>query len=831
MPQNFPNSPSTGTVYTINNETWTYDGSGWDRSVLSTAIPGQTGNSGKYLTTNGTTISWSTLTSSQGTTGSQGIQGVGNVGTQGTAGSQGVTGSQGATGTSVQGTTGTATQGTTGSQGITGTGVQGTSGPSSITAINNQQNTGTGYIMIPNGTTAERPVSPYYGAMRYNTTTGLAEIYTVNGWGVFGAAPPTITTVSPGTYNGEQGTTFTINGNNFTSDAVVKFIDVNNTEYTAGLVTFVNSTQLTATTPQDFTVAQEPLDVKVSQISGTVTKLDCIDCGGSPSWTTTAGQIGGTIYRNGSVSTSVAATDPDSGATISYSVYSGALPTGLALTTSTGAITGTAPNVGSDTTYNFTLRVTDNAGNTADRAFSMIILQGSPGAPTIGTATRSASQSVQVTFTAPANAGGSSITSYTVTSSPGGLTGTGSTSPITVSGLTNGTAYTFTVTATNSYGTSSASSASNLATPYTVPGAPTVGTATSTGQNTATVAFTAPASDGGNTITSYTAVASPGGATGTLSQAGSGTITVSGLTAATAYTFTVYATNTAGNGSSSAASNSITTSPLSAPPTVEYLVLAGGGGGGTNHAGGGGAGGYYNSTLSVSESTSYTVTVGGSGAGGAGGSGNRGTSGSASQFASISTTGGGGGGGRGGGPGIAGGSGGGGGGGSGDEGYGGTTDASQGYRGGQAVDLYGAGGGGAGGQGGDRSGSSGGAGGSAAYSGITGTSTAYGGGGGGGGYTSGTATAGGSGIGGNGGDGNSGTPGSSAPSANTGSGGGGGGPAWGAGGNGSSGIVIIAYSTAYRPLTSISGGLSYDQPTRSGYRVYRFTGGTGPISW
>jgi hypothetical protein len=32
-------------------------------------------------------------------------------------------------------------------------------------------------------------------------------------------------------------------------------------------------------------------------------------------------------------------------------------------------------------------------------------------------------------------------------------------------------------------------------------------------------------------------------------------------------------------------------------------------------------------------------------------------------------------------------------------------------------------------------------------------------------------------------------------------------------------------------LSSISGGLSYDQPSRSGYRVYRFTAGTGNISW
>jgi hypothetical protein len=214
--------------------------------------------------------------------------------------------------------------------------------------------------------------------MRYNTTTGFAEVYTSGGWTVMGAAPPTITTVTPATYNGEGGTTFTINGNGFTSDATVKFIDSSNTEFTAGLVSYINSTQLTATTPQDFTVAQGPLDVKVAQISGTVTKLDCVSTGGSPSWTTTAGQIGGTIYSNNAVSASVVATDPDSGATISYSVYSGALPTGLSLNTSTGAITGTAPSPGSDTTYNFTIRVTDNAGNTADRAFSMVVIVPAP---------------------------------------------------------------------------------------------------------------------------------------------------------------------------------------------------------------------------------------------------------------------------------------------------------------------------------------------------------------------------------------------------------------------------------------------------------------------
>jgi len=87
-----------------------------------------------------------------------------------------------------------------------------------------------------------------------------------------------------------------------------------------------------------------------------------------------------------------------------------------------------------------------------------------PNAPTIGTATAGAG-AASVTFTAPSNVGGSAITSYTVISSPGSILGTGSSSPITVSGLTNGTAYTFTVVATNAYGSGPASAASNSVTP------------------------------------------------------------------------------------------------------------------------------------------------------------------------------------------------------------------------------------------------------------------------------------------------------------------------------------------------------------------------------
>jgi hypothetical protein len=48
--------------------------------------------------------------------------------------------------------------------------------------------------------------------------------------------------------------------------------------------------------------------------------------------------------------------------------------------------------------------------------------------------------------------------------------------------------------------------------------------------------------------------------------------------------------------------------------------------------------------------------------------------------------------------------------------------------------------------------------------------------------------------------------------------------------NGGSGVVIIAYPDTFPALSSIAGGLTYTQPTRSGYRVYRFTAGTGTVT-
>jgi uncharacterized delta-60 repeat protein len=124
-----------------------------------------------------------------------------------------------------------------------------------------------------------------------------------------------------------------------------------------------------------------------------------------------------------------------------------------------------------------------------------------------------------------------------------------------VTGLANGTAYTFTVTATNSIGTSTSSDASDSVTTPTAPGVPTDVSATPS-DTSAVVSWTAPSSYGGSPITLYTVTSEPGGLT--ASTAGT-SATVTGLTQITAYTFTVTATNAAGTSASSAPSSSVTT--------------------------------------------------------------------------------------------------------------------------------------------------------------------------------------------------------------------------------------------------------------------------------
>ena len=146
--------------------------------------------------------------------------------------------------------------------------------------------------------------------------------------------------------------------------------------------------------------------------------------------------------------------------------------------------------------------------------------------------------------------------SYTVTSSPGSYTATGSTSPISITGLQSNTSYTYTVTATNNYGTSSASSASTGVTATTVPQAPTIGTATE-GDASATLEFTA-GGTGGSSITNYKYSTDNSTYTAFSPAQTSSPLSISGLTNGTSYSFYLKAVNTNGDSIASSASNSVT---------------------------------------------------------------------------------------------------------------------------------------------------------------------------------------------------------------------------------------------------------------------------------
>ena len=195
-----------------------------------------------------------------------------------------------------------------------------------------------------------------------------------------------------------------------------------------------------------------------------------------------------------------------------------------------------------------------------------------PNVPSISTVVAG---DAKVTVTVAAATTGATPESYAVTASPavtgGACTVTGESGSCDVTGLSNGTAYTFTATATNGTGTSAASAPSAPVTPVTVPGAPTIGAVAAAGSTSAKVTFTAPSSDGGSPITTYTATSSPAGGTGTVSQAGSGTITVTELTAGTPYTFTVTATNAAGTSAASATSAPVTP-PVATVPGAPGLT-------------------------------------------------------------------------------------------------------------------------------------------------------------------------------------------------------------------------------------------------------------------
>jgi hypothetical protein len=146
---------------------------------------------------------------------------------------------------------------------------------------------------------------------------------------------------------------------------------------------------------------------------------------------------------------------------------------------------------------------------------------------------------------------GAPASTYTVTSTPTTTSVVSTDNTATMTGLTAGTSYTFTVTSSNTYGSANATSAALIA--CSVPQAPTVGTPTNSGSYVS-VPFTAN-NNGGSAVQLYTVTSNPGNISVNTT---SSPVLFTTLTGGTSYTFTVTATNASGTSLPSTASSSIT---------------------------------------------------------------------------------------------------------------------------------------------------------------------------------------------------------------------------------------------------------------------------------
>ena len=228
----------------------------------------------------------------------------------------------------------------------------------------------------------------------------------------------------------------------------------------------------------------------------------------------------------------------------------------------TGATSYTITGLLNFTPYTLYVKSTNGAGDstTATTYGPFTLAKTAPNAPTVNSVV-AMNSSVQVTFTAPYN-GGEAITSYSYTLNNGTAVSVGLVNnPFIINGLTNGTSYAVKMLATNATGTSSASSSAVSATPLTLPGAPTIGTIT-VGNQQASVAFTAPASNGGSAITQYK-YRLDNGSYVTLPGLSS-PFTITGLTNGTSYGLVMTTVNAAGE---SVASSSVSFTPAIGPST------------------------------------------------------------------------------------------------------------------------------------------------------------------------------------------------------------------------------------------------------------------------
>jgi hypothetical protein len=255
----------------------------------------------------------------------------------------------------------------------------------------------------------------------------------------------------------------------------------------------------------------------------------------------------------------------DGGAPVQqYTVFSS--PGGIEVTVNATVTEAVVTGLTSGVSYTFTVTASNAEGTgPASGPSSVVTPTGPPSAPLNVSATPGNGQAT-VSWDVPTSDGGSSITGYLVTVSPGGqsVPVDGSSVLALVTGLTNGQAYTFTVSAVNALGTGAASAPAHPATPTGPPGAPVNVQATAFNHAVA-LTWDAPPSDGGLAITQYTVQVLEGEVTSVTVVATGASILVAQNSVS--YRFTVTAHNAAGAGPGSASSNGVI--PL---PNLPILV-------------------------------------------------------------------------------------------------------------------------------------------------------------------------------------------------------------------------------------------------------------------
>ncbi len=222
---------------------------------------------------------------------------------------------------------------------------------------------------IPFGNNAGRPANPGTGQLYSNGEAQRLELYTAAGnWENIVQEVPGVSSIS-GTYSEQANSgTITIYGTNFVNGAYATAIGTNGVQINAASTTYNSLVQLTATFT-GLSNANEPYDIKVTNQSNLFGLLpDALYVNASPVWQTTSGSLG---TFNEQVSVSVSATATDSDSTISYALASGStLPSGVSLNSATGLISGTLPNISSNTIYTFTINASDGL-NIIPRTFSI----------------------------------------------------------------------------------------------------------------------------------------------------------------------------------------------------------------------------------------------------------------------------------------------------------------------------------------------------------------------------------------------------------------------------------------------------------------------------